>query len=275
MQPAKLFTSSQQISIVFTDIDDTLTTNGKLKADAYQALWDLHSEGVQVVPVTGRPAGWCEMIARLWPVSAVIGENGGFYFKLTQSETKIHQTQMRRVYAVPESELKQAQVRLQHIRDEVLKQVPRAQVASDQFARVLDLAIDFAEDISPALSPQEVDQIVQCFEAAGATAKVSSIHVNGWFGSYDKLAMTKVFCEKELGCTFDSLAQSAVFAGDSPNDEPMFKAFPLSFAVANISVYLKTLNHKPKYVSEHEGGKGFVEIASVILQHNRGRRKSS
>ncbi|HEV7820000.1 MAG TPA: HAD hydrolase family protein, partial [Burkholderiales bacterium] len=66
---------------VFCDIDDTLTTGGKLTAAAYAALEALQRAGLLVVPITGRPAGWCDQIARMWPVHAVVGENGAFYFR--------------------------------------------------------------------------------------------------------------------------------------------------------------------------------------------------
>src|SRR4051812_18334202 len=65
---------------VCLDIDDTLSTEGQLTADAYEALWRLKAAGHAVVPITGRPAGWCDHIARFWPVDAVVGENGAFTF---------------------------------------------------------------------------------------------------------------------------------------------------------------------------------------------------
>src|SRR5213593_2830135 len=68
------------VRAVLVDIDETLTTSGKLTADAYAALERLHAAGRIVVLVTGRPAGWCDHIARMWPVDAVVGENGAFYF---------------------------------------------------------------------------------------------------------------------------------------------------------------------------------------------------
>src|SRR5512139_637866 len=64
------------------DIDETLTTEGKLTAGAYAAMARLKGAGKLVVPITGRPAGWCDEIARMWPVDAVVGENGAFYFRL-------------------------------------------------------------------------------------------------------------------------------------------------------------------------------------------------
>jgi hydroxymethylpyrimidine pyrophosphatase-like HAD family hydrolase len=128
----------------------------------------------------------------------------------------------------------------------------------------MDLAIDFAEDVGP-LTEKDIDQIVSIFEKHGATAKVSSIHVNGWFGQYDKLSMTKTYCEQELGFNFESELDTIAFCGDSPNDEPMFQAFRNSFAVANIKKFADRLKHKPAFVTEKTGGRGFVQIADRIL----------
>ena len=68
----------------------------------------------------------------------------------------------------------------------MLAGVPGCAVAADQAYREADLAIDFCEDVPP-LPMSSAHAIQAIFEAAGATAKISSIHVNGWFGNYDKL----------------------------------------------------------------------------------------
>lgn len=132
------------------------------------------------------------MIARFWPVDGVIGENGGFYFRYDESTKK-----MTRHFVFDESQIQHHQTRLKAIAAQVLKEVPQSQVSADQFCRLMDLAIDFAEDVGP-LTPTEIQKIVDIFTSFGAQAKVSSIHVNGWFGDYDKLTTCKVFCEKEL-----------------------------------------------------------------------------
>ena len=54
------------IRFVLTDIDDTLTTDGRLTAAAYGALERFAARGYRVIPVTGRPAGWCDLIARFY-----------------------------------------------------------------------------------------------------------------------------------------------------------------------------------------------------------------
>jgi HAD superfamily hydrolase (TIGR01484 family) len=246
------------LRFVFTDIDDTLTEAGLLSPDAFHAIWKLHQSGVLVVPVTGRPAGWCELIARQWPVAGVVGENGGFYFRY-------HDRQMKRHFHFDSFARADNQKRLEKIRAEVLATVKGSKVASDQFCRMMDLAIDYCEDVEP-LPPLEVEKIVNIFTKHGATAKVSSIHVNGWFGEYDKLSMCKVFCQKEFGFDLTSENTKAAFVGDSPNDEPMFQFFENSFGVANVRRFEKQMQYLPKFIANKNGGEGFAEIAQQLLK---------
>lgn len=245
------------LQFLLTDIDDTLTDEGHLGAEAYEALWNLHDRGIHVVPITGRPAGWCEMIARVWPVSGIVGENGGFYFRY-------HEKKMQRHFFFDEATQVQNRAKLKKLESEILSKVPGCDLASDQFCRLMDLAIDFCEDV-PALPASEVKKIVSIFEAHGAQAKVSSIHVNGWFGTYDKLTMTLKFLEKEFGVSAEKAKEVCGFSGDSPNDEPMFKYFPHSFAVANIQNFIDQIKNQPTYVTKNRGGQGFTEIAKAIL----------
>jgi HAD superfamily hydrolase (TIGR01484 family) len=248
------------VRIVLTDIDDTLTTKGRLGADAYAAIERLQSAGVAVIPVTGRPAGWCDLIARFWPVDGVVGENGAFYFRYDR-ETR----RMRRRFWAEEAERERNRRRLDALAAAILAEVPGAALAADQPYRVADLAIDFREDVEP-LPPAAIDAIVRAFEEAGATAKVSSIHVNGWFGAYDKLTMTKAMLAAEFAADLDRDAHRLLFVGDSPNDEPMFQAFALSIGVANVIEGAARLRHFPKFVTKSEAGAGFVELADHLLR---------
>lgn len=250
---------ARSVRIVLTDIDDTITTEGMLTATAYGALESLHRAGFLVIPVTGRPAGWCDHIARMWPVDGIVGENGAFYFRYDRSLRKMHQ----RFWATPQ-ELQENRARLKKIEEEVLASVEGAALASDQAYRVADLAIDFCEDV-PALPEEAVDRIVAIFEKAGAQAKVSSIHVNGWFGAYNKLSMAKTLLADAFGIDWDTAQEVVVYAGDSPNDEPMFAAFPLSVGVANVHAFAHRLKNKPAYVTKGHSGEGFAELASFLL----------
>ncbi len=247
------------ISVVLTDIDDTLTTDGRLPAEAYAALERLHRAGLAVAPVTGRPAGWCDMVARFWPVDGVVGENGALYFTYDRNARKL-----RRVYAASEAERASNRRRLDAVREQVLSEVPGAAVAADQPYREADLAIDYCEDVRPL--PQEaVARIKAIFEENGATAKVSSIHVNGWFGDHDKLSMTRRFGSEVLSIDIDADRDRIVFCGDSPNDAPMFRHFPNASGVANVLDFAGRIEAEPAFVAPSRGGAGFVEIAAAIL----------
>lgn len=248
-------------------------------------LWNLANRGVEVIPVTGRPAGWCEMIARLWPVRGVIGENGAFYFSMGSSggssarpsvkpsvkskaslnESPKRPLPMTRHFMLDESRRLENEKRLEAIKSQVLAQVPGAAVASDQFTRLFDLAIDFCEDVPP-LEPSDVKKIVDIFNTHGATAKISSIHVNGWFGDYDKRSMCEIFFRNELGKELSDSQDRVAFVGDSPNDEPLFGFFKNSFGVRNIEPFLNELKTPPRFLLEKPGGQGFCQLAQKILE---------
>ena len=258
MKTLSSLSSTQSIKFVFTDIDDTLTLDGQLKANAYTALWNLAQSGIKIIPITGRPAGWCEMIARFWPVAGVIGENGAFYFAYKDGKMKRH-------FVYDANVRKENRQKLDQIQKEVLKEIPGAALASDQFCRLFDLAIDFCEDV-PVLENNQIKRIVDIFQSHGAQAKVSSIHVNGWFGNYDKLSMCKIFCEQEFHRPLEEMNEQCVFVGDSPNDEPMFAYFKNSIGVANINAFKDQLHHPPSYVTNQNGGDGFVEVVNSLVK---------
>lgn len=255
LTPAKL----QDVRILLSDIDDTITSEGQLEAHAYSALHRLKQAGFIVIPVTGRPAGWCDHIARMWPVDGVIGENGAFYFVYDRARKK-----MRQVFWTDDEAMRRNRARLDALGSEILEAIPGCALASDQPYRLADLAVDFCEDVPP-LAEHDVERIVAQFEKAGATAKVSSIHVNGWFGDYDKLTMTRRMLTDEYSLDEAQSARSVIFAGDSPNDAPMFGAFDLSVGVANVRDMLHRIASPPAYVTTHHSGKGFSELADHIL----------
>ena len=245
------------VHTVLTDIDDTLTSEGRLTAEAYAALDALDAAGLRVIPLTGRPAGWCDMIARFWPVAGVVGENGALAFRYDRAARR-----MIRLYAKSEAGRVADRTRLDALARRILAEVPGSAIAADQAYRIADLAIDFREDVAP-LSDAAIKRIVALFEADGATAKVSSIHVNGWFGAYDKLSMTKRLLAEQFGAAPDA---NTLFIGDSPNDEPLFAALPLTVGVANIMDFVGTLKAKPAYVTNARGGAGFAEMARALLE---------
>ncbi|MCW0182876.1 MAG: HAD-IIB family hydrolase [Zavarzinia sp.] len=248
------------IDIVLTDIDDTLTHEGRLPAVTYAAIERLAAAGIDVVPITGRPAGWCDLIARQWPVRGVIGENGAFFFAYDAGARRL----VRRYWKQDPQVRAADRARLAELAQVIPAAVPGSAIATDQFCREADLAIDFREDVAP-LPWAAVDRIVELFEAAGATAKYSTAHVNGWFGDWDKLAMTRIFFAEHLGRDLDASRDRVAFIGDSPNDVPMFGFFPHAVGVANLDFFGDRLTALPAYVTTARGGHGFAELADALL----------
>jgi len=244
---------------VLTDIDDTISTHGRITAEAYGAMERLRAAGKLVVPITGRPAGWCDHIARMWPVDAVVGENGALYMRYDAAGRRL----VKR-FVADDATRRANRDRLAAIGARILAAVPGTALASDQLYREADLAIDFCEDVAP-LPRAAIDRIVALMEAEGMTAKVSSIHVNGWFGAYDKLAMTKTLFAEAFAIDLDRERERFVFAGDSPNDAPMFAYFPHSVGVANVRAFADRIATLPAYVTEREAGAGFAELADLLL----------
>ena len=221
---------------------------------------------MKVVPITGRPAGWCDHIARMWPVDGIVGENGALYFWFDHREKKL-----KKRFIDPENIRAENRKQLSIIRDEILSSVSGTAVASDQLYRETDLAIDYCEDVKP-LDEKSVDHICNIFQKHGARCKVSSIHVNGWFGDYNKLKMTKLLAKELWEIDLDDNKERFLFCGDSLNDEPMFQYFPYTAGVKNVLRFTGRMKHIPTFIADQQGGNGFSEIIEVIL-HKKGNTR--
>jgi hypothetical protein len=195
----------------------------------------------------------------MWPVDAVVGENGAFAMRYDAAARRL----VKR-YVADDATRAANRARLAAIGARILAAVPGCALASDQLYREVDLAIDVCEDVPP-LPRAAVDRIVALMEAEGMTAKVSSIHVNGWFGGYDKLSMTRTLLAEAFGVDLDRERDTFVFVGDSPNDAPMFAFFPLAVGVANMRAFADRIPTLPAYVTRAEGGAGFAELAAFLL----------
>jgi HAD superfamily hydrolase (TIGR01484 family) len=243
------------------DIDDTLSSSGKLTAEAYSALWDLKRAGFFVVPITGRPAGWCDLIARFWPVDAVVGENGAFTFFS-------HGNILKRMNTPTGANDQELKGKLKLLGEKIRHRFPHAKWASDQNYREYDLAIDICEDVPPWKS-EDVNDLLSLCKDEGAHAKLSSIHVNTWYGNYDKKSGFENWLKHATDLKLSSPPPPKnqwLYIGDSPNDEPMFAHFPYSVGVANLKKYLDRLKHSPVWMTSEESGKGFVEMAVQLIE---------
>lgn len=258
---------AERLRFVLCDVDDTLTLHGRLHAETYQALETLQQAGLVIIPITGGPAGWCDLMARIWPVDGVIGENGAFHFQYDRQAGRL----IRRFWA-PAAERAANRERLERLAERIIQRVPGCRVSGDQAYRAADLAIDYAQDVAP-LPRDAVQRIVKLFEEAGAKARASSIHVNGWFGDYDKLKMALRVLEERYQVAPEPAREQVIFVGDAPNDATMFEFFPLSAGVANIRPFLDQLPTPPRWITRQEGGLGFAELTRLLIQaHGSDRR---
>ncbi|MCM5570381.1 HAD-IIB family hydrolase [Burkholderiaceae bacterium FT117] len=242
---------------VLTDLDDTLSTDGRLDPEAFAAMNRLRQAGLRVVPVTGRSAGWCDHFVRMWPVDAVIGETGAFYM-LRQGGG------VRTVFTPGAEDLHAARTRREAIAAEVLREVPEAALAGDQPYRLIDLAIDVAEAVPP-VAPARVARIVEILRAHGMHAQTSSIHVNAWFGEFDKGRTARKLLAEQFGESDDDARDRWVCVGDAPNDAPLFAAFRNSVGVANLLARADRMPVLPRWITRAPSGAGFAELAAHLL----------
>jgi hypothetical protein len=242
---------------VFTDIDDTLTTDGVITSDALQALHDLKQAGLTVIPVTGRPMGWSRDLAHNWPVDAVVAENGAAAWIPQPHGTP------KAIYQQNEAVRAANFARMQSVAARILREVPGAVLAQDSAGRETDIAIDHSE--FSHLPPQAIDQVVRIMRSESMVATVSSIHINGWFGEHHKLSGARWILQALLGRVLDQELQQWIYVGDSLNDQVMFEHFPFSVGVANIARFESQLTHAPRYITQGERGAGFAELTRLLL----------
>ena len=256
MQPFEEFPTSRAAAIRFllTDVDDTLTDGPRLPSAAYAALERLSEAGLGVVPVTAASAGWCDLMCRMWPVAAVIGENGGLCFR---SDPKTGAAERR--YWAPEAERRRDRERLAVLAGQIRGRVPGSEPAPDQPWRETTLAFR-----NPG--PPLCDQISAQLAAAGARTTVNSLWVLGWFAPFDKLAMARRMLAELLEADPERDRDTVLCLGDSLNDEPMFGFFPNSVGVATVRNYAERMKTPPHWVTKGGGGSGFVEIAEALLR---------
>lgn len=242
------------VRFVLTDMDETLTYRGRLAAATYNALERLQDDGIRVIPVTGAPAGWCDQMARMWPVDGVIGENGGLFFQRTADGHELG-----RHFWHAADERARVWERLQAIAGEVRAQVPEAVLASDQPFRQTSLA--FAQ---PAHAETR-QALVEALREAGADVTVNNLWVLAWLGGYDKLSMSRRILADVHGLDIDSHGEAVLYCGDSTNDGPMFAFFRHTVGVSTVREYLPHLAKAPAWITRGPGGAGFVEAADRLL----------
>jgi HAD superfamily hydrolase (TIGR01484 family) len=261
----------RNISGVFTDIDDTLTTDGALTPDALQALADLKAAGLKVVAITGRPVGWCEALMQINPnLGMIVAENGSVALIRNKIGTMVSSNRhslLSKLYQTDASTRHQNTARMRQVAARVQREVPAARVSRDSAGRETDLAFDYNEHAR--LPPETVAQVLAILHEEGMQTSVSSIHIHGCFGAFDKWRgacwIARSLWDTDLPQSLDTW----VFVGDSGNDQAMFQHFTHSVGVANIERFLPQLSHRPRYVAKGARGAGFAEVARAVLLSRR------
>ena len=251
----------QKIVGVFTDIDDTLTTEGDITPDALQALHHLKAAGLVVIPITGRPVGWSIPFASTWPVDAIVAENGAVAL-LHNAQTN----QVKKIYQQDTATRTHNFQEMQRIAQRVLQEIPGTVMAQDSPGRETDIAFDHSE--FHKLSQDQIQQVLHLLKQEGMTATVSSIHINAWFGDHNKWHGAQWILKELTGRDLKQELDQWVYVGDSTNDQVMFEHFTHSVGVANIKRFENELKHLPKYVASKERGAGFAEVANALLKNS-------
>jgi len=241
---------------IMTDIDDTLTAEGRLDPLAHEALLALREAQLPVIAITGRPLGWSEPFARTWPIDAIVAENGAVALIPDGAALRVE-------YAQDEATRERNARRLREVAQRVLREVPGARLARDSAGRVTDIAVDHSEFTH--LDAARIQRVVALMQEEGMNATVSSIHVNGWFGSHTKLSAAHWMVRRLHRRDLAGEIERWIYVGDSTNDQAMFGAFPLSVGVANLRRFAAELHTWPAYITEGERGAGFAQVAHALL----------
>lgn len=263
MQELPLWPAAQRRAVtgLFTDIDDTLTTEGEITADALQALSALKAAGLKVVAITGRPVGWSEPFAARWPVDAIVAENGAV--ALLPDATGAAPRPLSKIYQQDAATRSGNFARMQAVLARIERELPGVTRATDSPGRETDIAIDHSE--FTRLTDEQIAAVVALMKSEGMHATVSSIHINGWYGEHNKLEGARWIVRELWQRDLDAEIAQWVYVGDSTNDQLMFKAFANSVGVANIARFVPQLAHLPRYVTRGERGAGFTELVRALL----------
>lgn len=265
MLPLSSWSAAERRGIVgvFTDIDDTLTTEGAITPDALQAMTQLKAAGLYVIAITGRPIGWALPFATSWPVDALVAENGSVALIPTAAMDESGPPPPSKLYQQNAVTRATNHAAMQAVAEQVLREVPSARLSRDEGGRETDLAFDYAE--FNHMEPHAVQQVLDILSRTGMHTSISSIHIHGCFGDFNKWNgacwMTRELLQRDLPQEINHWA----FVGDSGNDQVMFQHFPHSFGVANVRRFTPRLKHLPRYITPSERGAGFAELAQTIL----------
>jgi HAD superfamily hydrolase (TIGR01484 family) len=255
MKPIALLdaAAARKLRGVAFDLDDTLLDHGRLAEATYSALFRLVEAGLDLYGVTGRPVGWAEVLARLFPVKAVVAENGALVCARRGERVVVEDS-------VDAATRRERDERLSQLLGRFAQRFPDLEPADDVRARVSDRTFDIGE--YRQVGARRVEEASAFLRAQGARTFVSSVHLHATFDYADKASGAVRLLAKDSGLDATAVRHAYAYLGDSENDASCFAAFTLSVGVANLRGK-STL--RPRYVTSRAMGAGVVEAAGVIL----------
>ena len=239
---------AEQIKLFISDVDDTITTNGKLYPETLRSLWRLKRSGRMVVLLTGGSSGWADAYIRQWPVDAVIAESGAVLLCYGK-DGKIKYSNNPEID--PDVLRKKASL---------MKATSGLTLSSDQYARMFDVAYDKSK-----LEPSEKNALLHLVRTMGGIAYESSIHINVAFGNYSKEQGVRYFMPKYYEYKPEEVLSKGIYLGDSLNDETMFAYMPMSVGMHSVEDLRASFVHLPKYITDGYSGEGFSEVVRALL----------
>ncbi len=264
MKPLSALTADDVAPLagVVFDLDDTLLDHGRLTEGAYGALFRLREAGLRLVGATGRPFGWVTVLARQWPVDAMIAENGAAAVVTADG--------------VPPREIVTAgadrRAELLALAEHLIARFPAAKITDDNAARVADVTIDIGE--TRRVPAADIRAMCEIARAAGVVTITSSVHLHLSHETPDKAAGAVHVLGEAFGEDPTAALRRYAFIGDSGNDAAAFAAFKLTFGVANVRASAASLTRMPRFVAPSAMGRGFVEIAGALVTLLRSPRSS-
>jgi hydroxymethylpyrimidine pyrophosphatase-like HAD family hydrolase len=208
-----------------------------------------------------------------WPVDAMVAENGAVAFvharpagatsQIGLEPSSNKDSLLSKLYQQDAVTRAANQMRMQQIAARVMFQVPGVFITRDSVGRETDLAFDYHEHAR--LAPEKVQRVLALLQGFGMHTTVSSIHIHGCFGNFNKWQGANWIVRELLGRDLEKELERWVFVGDSGNDQAMFEHFTHSVGVANICRFADQLTHLPRYVTPSERGAGFAEVVKALL----------
>ena len=235
------------VEIVVTDVDDTITKNGKLYPNALQSLWKLKRMGKMIVLLTGGSAGWSDVYIRQWPVDAVIAEGGALILAHGKDGGIVYRFNPM------------IDPMFQKKKENLMKLTAGLQLSSDQYARLYDIAYDKKQ-----LNKEETRTLKGMVQASGGQWHESSIHINVSFGNFNKRSSLVFFMDTLFSIKGDKLRNNGIYLGDSLNDEDLFSFMPLSVGMRSVEDNRASFTFLPKYITSGYGGDGFSEVVRSL-----------